>query len=270
MPTVAVPAATIMLFRDAVAVPEVLMIERHASSELMPDVYVFPGGRVDAEDRALVDRLAGVEPAAVVAALGGAVDPEVALAFVVAAIRETFEEAGILLARSRGAEALIEPARVTALARHRLDVQAGRLTFRELVEDEDLELAGAHLALHARWITPEVFPYRFDTLFFAAEAPRGQRACADGVETSAHVWIAPAEALRQRREGTRRIIFPTAVNLESVTGYTSAAETVAASRRRPIVPVQPRLADVEGRQMLVISPDAGYATTAVSLDEVLP
>ncbi len=270
MPTVAVPAATIMLFRDAVAVPEVLMIERHAQSELMPDVYVFPGGRVDAADHALVDRLAGVEPGAVVGALGGAVDPEVALAFVVAAIRETFEEVGILLARPRGADAPIEPARVRALARHRLDIQAGRVTFRELVEDEDLELAGAHLALHARWITPEVFPYRFDTLFFTAEAPCGQCACADGVEASAHLWIAPAEALRQRREGTRRIIFPTAVNLESVAGFASAADTVAASRRRPVVPIEPRLAEVEGRQMLVIPPDAGYTTTAVALEEVLP
>ncbi len=97
-PIVPLPAATIMLLRDGPISPEVLMIERHSQSVLLPDMYVFPGGRVDEHDVALVNRLGGLDGCAVAEALGGG-PPEQALSFVVAAVRETFEEAGILLAR---------------------------------------------------------------------------------------------------------------------------------------------------------------------------
>jgi 8-oxo-dGTP pyrophosphatase MutT (NUDIX family) len=270
MPVTPVPAATIMLLRDGCGAPEVLMIERHARSVFLPDTFVFPGGRVDESDRELAGRVAGVDAAALVRALGGGLGPTQALAFVVAAIRETFEEAGILLARPQGGAHVLDGARAEALGRHRTALQAERTTFSRLVEDEDLELAADALALHGRWITPEMMPYRFDTVFFTAVAPPDQHACADGIEAAAHVWIQPAEALTQRRAGVRRMIFPTAANLASVAGYVTAREAVGASRRRRIVPVLPRLAEVGGAPRLVIPTDAGYTTSEADLDDVFP
>jgi len=236
------------------------MIERHVKSAAFANLYVFPGGRVEEEDPALADRVGAVEAEEAARALGG-VDPSCALGFLVAAIRETFEEVGILLARPRGERELVSADRAAALARHRLDVQSGRTSFRELIDSENLELAGDALAVHAHWITPEFMPRRFDTFFFTAMAPPGQLARPDGTETTAHVWIRPEEALEQRRAHTRRIIFPTAVNLESVAGFSSASEAFEASRRRSIIPVLPRLVDRDGKKWLVITPDAGYATT---------
>src|SRR5262249_18985577 len=134
-----VPAATVMLLRDSSAGPEVLLLERHSRSEFLPDAYVFPGGRVDDEDHALAERVAGVTPAQAARALP-TVDPELALGFFVAAIRETFEEAGVLLARRRGARELLDRASADALAHHRLDVQSGEASFQALVAAEDLEL----------------------------------------------------------------------------------------------------------------------------------
>jgi 8-oxo-dGTP pyrophosphatase MutT (NUDIX family) len=270
MPVTPLPAATIMLLRDGFGAPEVLMIERHARSVFLPDTFVFPGGRVDERDREIAGRVTGVDVAALVRALGGGLAPTQALAFVVAAIRETFEEAGILLARPRGGRDVLDGARAEALGRHRTALQAQRTTFSRLIGDEDLELAADALVPHGRWITPEMMPYRFDTIFFTAVAPRGQHACADGVEVAAHVWIRPAEALTQRRAGARRMIFPTAANLESVAGYATAREAVGASRRRRIVPVLPRLSQVGGAPRLVIPADAGYTTSEADLGDVLP
>ena len=255
-----VPASTIILLRGRSAGAEVLMIERHVKSEAFANFYVFPGGRVEEEDHALADRVGGIKAAEAAAALGG-MSPEFALDFFVAAIRETFEEVGILLARPRGQRELLDGERAAALARYRLDVQGGRMSFRELIDSQNLELAGDSLAVHAHWITPEFMPRRFDTFFFTALAPPGQLAEPDGVETTAHVWIRPEEALEQRRARTRRIIFPTAVNLESVAGFSTAPEALQASRRRSVIPVLPRLVDRDGKQWLVIPAEAGYATT---------
>jgi 8-oxo-dGTP pyrophosphatase MutT (NUDIX family) len=267
MPAVPVPAATIMLLRDGPVAPEVLMVERHAKSELMPALYVFPGGRVEEQDDTLVDRLRAIGSEEAPAALRGVL-PDRARSFVVAAIRETFEEAGILLARPRGRRELLGGDPSAVVARHRPDVQARRLSFRELVEIEDLELAADTLLVHARWITPEFMPQRFDTLFFTALAPPGQQAHHDGVEATAHVWIRPEEALEQLRARTRRIIFPTAVNLESLTGCSSAQEAFDASRHRAVVPVLPELVERDGQKRLVIPVEAGYAMTEFALDQL--
>jgi 8-oxo-dGTP pyrophosphatase MutT (NUDIX family) len=257
MPAAPVPAATVILLRDGERSPEVLLLERHARSEFLPDMYVFPGGRVEEQDRELLDRLSGVSaPGA--ARLLPTVDPALAPAFLVAAIRETFEECGLLLCRPRGSSALIDPARARALARHRLEVQAGRTPFREIVEAEDLELAGELLVSHAHWITPESVPRRFDTLFFSALAPAGQLAAHDGIEATDSLWIRPEDALLQAGEGRRQIIFPTACNLQVLCGFESAAQALEASRARPVFPVLPRLVERDGVRKLVIPPEAGY------------
>jgi 8-oxo-dGTP pyrophosphatase MutT (NUDIX family) len=261
MPAVPVPAATVILLRDAATSPEVLLVERHAKSQFLPDTYVFPGGRVEDADAGLADRLEGLAEAEIARIRPGRSASE-ALAFYVAAIRETFEECGILLARRRGKAEPLDARTAQALSRHRQSVQDGRVPFREIVLASDLALAADLLSAHGHWITPEMVPQRFDTLFFAALAPAGQLAAHDGVEATDHVWIRPEDALAQCRAGKRRMIFPTLCNLETLTGFASADAALAASRRRPLVPVLPRMEERAGERMLVIPDDAGYPTTA--------
>jgi hypothetical protein len=108
-------------------------------------------------------------------------------------------------------------------------------------------------------------PQRFDTLFFAALAPAGQLAAHDGVEATDHVWIRPEDALAQYRADERRLIFPTLCNLETLAGFASAEAALSASRRRPLVPVLPRMVERDGERMLVIPEEAGYPTTVEKL-----
>jgi 8-oxo-dGTP pyrophosphatase MutT (NUDIX family) len=256
------PAATVILLRDAAPSPEVLMIERHSRSEFLPDMYVFPGGRVEDQDHALADRVIGVDAAAQLPQF----EPGRAPAFFVAAIRETFEESGILLARRGREGAFIDAGEAAALSRHRLEVQSGELSFRTLVEREKLELAADCLSVHAHWITPEPVPRRFDTVFFAAIAPPGQLARHDGVEATDHVWIRPEEALDQLEAAERRIIFPTSQNLRTLCGFGDSAAALVSSRARPVVPVLPRLIERDGRRLLAIPAEAGYPIT----EELVP
>lgn len=261
MPVTPVPASTVILLRDVPGgSPEVLMLERHSRSEFLPDMYVFPGGRVEDEDHALADRVRGLT-AKGAAALLETVDPEHAMGFVVAAIRETFEESGILLASRRGEETLVDADLATKLGRHRLAVQQGDHSFRELIEAEDLLLAADRLAVHGHWITPESVPRRFDTLFFATLTPPGQRADHDGVESTHHVWTTPEDALRRGRERTRQIIFPTACTLETLTGFENAEQALEAARARPVVPVLPTMVEENGEMRLAIPEEAGYPTS---------
>lgn len=260
MPATPVPAATVILLRDGTRSPEVLMLERHSRSKFLPDTYVFPGGRLEAQDERLAGRVGGLRPEQAALALGLA-DAKVALGLFVAAIRETFEEAGIVLAQARGERELLDASRAAALARHRLDVQEGRVAFPDLVESEDLELAADRLAVHAHWITPEPVPRRFDTHFFSALAPPGQLARHDGVEATDHVWIRPEDAMEQAHAKKRRMIFPTFCNLETLVGFADARAAFEASRERRVVTVLPVVVEEDGRRKLCIPADAGYATT---------
>jgi 8-oxo-dGTP pyrophosphatase MutT (NUDIX family) len=260
MPVEPVPAATVILLRDGSISPQVLMTERHSSSAFLPDMYVFPGGRVEDRDHELADRVTGVTPADATR-LVEHVPPNSAQAFFVAAIRETFEESGILLARRRGKESLLEADEVEEIAPYRLRLQAGKTGFRQIVERFDLELAADRLAVHAHWITPESSPKRFDTVFFTALSPDNQTARHDGVETTDHIWIRPEDALEQMHQGKRRIVFPTALNLETLCRFGCAAEALEASRRRRVIPILPTVVERKGRRVVVIPEDAGYSIT---------
>ncbi|MEE9281180.1 MAG: NUDIX hydrolase [Myxococcota bacterium] len=261
MPATPVPAATVILFRDGPISPEVLMLERHSRSEFLPSMYVFPGGRVEEQDHGLTERVTGLSAARARAAVP-TVDEKLALGFFVAAIRETFEESGILLARRRGASELIDAEGAAELARHRLEVQEGSASFRDMIESERLDLAADLLAVHAHWITPEVVPRRFDTIFFSTLTPPGQLALHDGIESTSHVWTRPEDALERAERGELQLIFPTARNLESLVGFEDAVSALEASRERPVVAVLPVIRERDGKRELTIRSDAGYATTA--------
>jgi len=261
-----VPAATVILLRDSADGPEVLLLERHAKAGVLPDMYVFPGGRVEPADlgwnRVLEDLTRRPEPSRESQRFGEPeLDHESCLGLQIAALRETFEESGILLARSKRDGRYVGSEFLRSVREERLRMQAGELRFQDFVRQHELELELTALTVHARWITPEVVKHRFDTLFFAAVVPDDQEALHDGVEATSHVWVRPERALEEANAGRRRVVFPTACNLETLFGFASAQSAWEASRTRPIVTVLPRVEQREGRRMFVIPPEAGYPTS---------
>ena len=213
-----------MLVRDrAGGGIDTYMARRSARSTFMPDAYVFPGGALEPGD---------VEPA-VLARLDGP-PPTIAPTFVVAAIRELFEEAGILLARGRDGS-LLDAAGVAAAT------EAARgTTFAQMLERCGLRLAGDELAYYSNWITPPVeVARRFDAHFFVARAPEDQSAAADAVEVHDGVWIRPAEALAPDG-GLRGVGAQTTVkHLERLAKFDDTAALLTHARERRPFPVMP-------------------------------
>jgi glyoxylase-like metal-dependent hydrolase (beta-lactamase superfamily II)/8-oxo-dGTP pyrophosphatase MutT (NUDIX family) len=179
-----------------------------------PDVHVFPGGAVDpgdADDR-LVAR-SSVAPAEAAEALGGDLDPLAAIAAWIAAIREVFEEAGVLLA--------VTPSDRDALADARSALLGGTRSFADVADGLDLRLATDRLVPLSRWVTPPTLPRRFDARFFVAELPEGSAATFEGGEVIAHEWIRPRDALRAMADGRMRFWLPTSTTLQQLEHATS-------------------------------------------------
>ena len=197
-----IPAATIVLVRDAPRL-EVLMIERHADIGFAGGALVFPGGRIDPGD---------ADPDWRKHADGLPEDADAAAA-AVAALREAFEETGMLLARAEDG-AIVCDARVALVQAQRAQIEADDRLFLEMIRSEGLRLACDLLAPFAHWVPPPGLHKRFDTRFFIAIAPHGQIAREDGNEATEALWIAPGDAVAAGADGSRKVIFPTARNLE--------------------------------------------------------
>jgi 8-oxo-dGTP pyrophosphatase MutT (NUDIX family) len=263
------PAATVMLVRDAPAHPgvdaetvlEVLMVRRNLKSDFVGGAYVFPGGAVDlADGGAEAEALCAGRSDAEASALLGF--PSGGLAYWVAVVRETFEEAGLLLARRDGGPDLLagDPEEEARLAAARLRVNVGSLRFLDLCRDEKLRLSVDQIHYFAHWITPRGAPRRYDTRFFVAAAPPGQRAAHDDGETIADVWITPEDALAQHRAGDIEIIFPTIRTLQAIGRFsTSTALLAAAAEASSAVPaIEPRVVP-DGTGMRIVLPgDPSY------------
>jgi 8-oxo-dGTP pyrophosphatase MutT (NUDIX family) len=219
-PVPARPASTVLLLRDGAQGLEVFMVVRHHQIDFASGALVFPGGRVEAADAVL----AGGDPHA---------------AFRVAAIRETWEECGILLAQP----GTPPPAEGDF---------AAMLAARGLVPD-----AGG-LAHFAHWITPIPVPKRFDTHFFLAAAPGGQVALHDGHEAVDSVWIRPLDALAAAEAGSRKVVFPTRMNLQKLARHDSVADAFAMAAATPVVTVMPQMRMTEAGRVLRIPIEAGY------------
>jgi 8-oxo-dGTP pyrophosphatase MutT (NUDIX family) len=222
-------AATVMLVRDGPEL-EVFMLRRNLEADFMGGAYVFPGGAVDAADRApeLLARCRGQDDAAASAALGL---PEGGLGFWVAAVREAFEEAGVLLARSATTGHPSDLADATLAARveaARRLVGSGERPFLDFVQDEDLVLDTGALGLFSHWITPAGAPRRYDTWFFVAAAPDGHAYLHDDSETVASVWIRPEHALASAERGEIELIFPTVRNLHQLARFPGARDLLDA------------------------------------------
>lgn len=208
----------------------VYLTRRSSHSRFMPDAFVFPGGAVDEADRSAV----------ALARLHGAVAgiaPEVA----VAAFRELFEEAGVLIACDRaGAPSTLDTARLRAW---REELTKGA-DFSALLAREDLALDARELIYYSHWITPLAQPVRFDTHFFVARAPEGQTAEADAIEVHDGDWFAPSEALEAAARDELSIMFPTRKHLERMAAFDSLEAFLAHARTRTsIAPITPHIRD---------------------------
>jgi 8-oxo-dGTP pyrophosphatase MutT (NUDIX family) len=224
-------AATVIVAREGPDGPAVFMVRRHAGAVFLPDRYVFPGGAVDPADRALAaTRLRGS---------AGDVDP----AYVVTAVRETFEEVGLLFAdRAVPQAALIDARRALA---------AGTLDFAGVLTQLDVALDAGRLRYFSRWITPkdELAPRRFDARFFVARVPDDQVAEADAAEVHDGAWYRPVDALRAHERGEIDLIFPTIKHLERIAPYRTVDELLAFAASKSVAAVMP---DVGGDRVFSI------------------
>lgn len=228
MPVDPVPAATVALLRDAPQGPEVLLVRRQEGAGPFPGASVFPGGMVDSEDAnpALAPPNAGFRVDLAKAAVGNTIPPEVLRALYVAACRELFEEADILVARDEDGGPL-PPEAVERLASSRARLQEGTFSFVVLLRSLRLVLGLGDLVPLAHWITPEHQARRWNTLFLLAAAPSGQIERADGTETSVAVWLRPVEALAAYARGEHLLAPPTFRVLEELSSFASVSEAIS-------------------------------------------
>jgi 8-oxo-dGTP pyrophosphatase MutT (NUDIX family) len=251
------PAATILLLRDGVDGLEVFMVVRHHQIDFAGGALVFPGGRVEDSDRALAAEL----------------DARLALdlptlPFRIAAIRETFEECGVLLARHRDTDRLIGADVLQRLKeRFRADLNAGSVGFDSVLAAEDLEPATDLLVHFAHWITPANQPKRYDTQFYLTVAPSAHLAIHDGHEAVESIWIRPADALAGTEAGRFKLVFATAKNLEKLARSQTVAEALERARAATVVTVEPRATRLEGtKRLLRIPHEADYGGSEFVVD----
>ncbi len=262
-----------MLVRDAPAPGaagsgiEVLMVRRNLRSDFVGGAYVFPGGAVDLLDGGdEAEALCAGRSDAQASALLGV--PSGGLAYWVAVVRETFEEAGLLLAARDGGPDLLAGYRAeeARLARARVAVNDGSLRFLDLCRNERLRLGVGDIHYFAHWITPRGAPRRYDTRFFVAAAPPGQIAAHDAGETIAEVWISPDDALARHRAGEIEIIFPTIRNLQAIGRFASSDELLgaAAAASSSVPAIEPRVVPDGNGMRIVLPGDPAYERAPVA------
>ena len=243
------PAATILLLRDGKNGLEVFMVVRNHQIDFASGALVFPGGKADEQDfdEALIPFLTGHDANRDMRAAQ------------VSAIREAFEECGILLATDMRNQQMVSQIRLTELQSCREPLNKGELTLQEFLEGNDLALCCESLTHFAHWITPPMMPKRFDTHFYVARAPEDQLATHDGYESVDSVWIKPKDAIDQEKEGKRTIIFPTLRNIERLGEAASVADAISRAEQQDVIPVLPWTEKREDGNYLCIPPEAGYA-----------
>lgn len=238
----ALPSASVVLLRDAGDDLEVFLLRRHAQSDVLGGAYVFPGGKLDTDDALGLERL-DRSPQELHALLGEPeLDPAAAAALFVAALRELFEEAGVLLADLAPAAAQQAWEQLRA---------GGR--FAPLLTAGQARLAVSGLLPWSRWITPTVPSLtrkRFDTRFFLATVPPGQQAGHDAHEAIASGWLRPRDALRQYWDGAIELAPPQIMSLAHLARHRSVASVLAAARGRTPPCIRPQPFDVEGERVL--------------------
>jgi len=250
-------AATVMLLRDGRDGLEVCMLQRNLNSDFVGGAYVFPGGGVDpddADDEVLSVCEGRTDDAA--SRLVGA--PRGGLSFWVAAVRESFEESGVLLAAHRDGTVVSFEDATTAerFAAHRAEVDSGRRRLAAICREEDLRLTVGDIHYFSRWVTPLGAPRRYDTRFFVAAAPAGQEALHDDREVIGTRWLTPRAALADHRAGRMTMIFPTVRTMVALSQFEVAAEVLGhAAAQARVDAVLPMLRDEGGGLRLILPGD---------------
>ncbi|MDP9092195.1 MAG: NUDIX domain-containing protein [Actinomycetota bacterium] len=233
-------AATVVLLRDGDGGIEAWLLTRVTEMAFAAGMTVFPGGRVEPADAELP--FAGAAGADIAARFG--CDEAFARGLLGAAVRETFEETGVLLT-TPWAE----------LAAARSDVEQGRTGFGDLLREHGLAIGAHALRPWARWITPPGETRRYDTHFFVGPMPEGAQAMDLTTESSAAAWLGVGDALEQAQRGERKLMPPTLATLASLLPFATVAEVVAAADRRRIEPIQPVITITDDGQVIADLPD---------------
>ncbi len=249
-------AATVLVLRDGARGPDVFMVRRHDRAVFMAGAHVFPGGVVDVSDGDAsysrccdgIDRAAAQLPDLPLAG---------ALALHVAAVRELFEEAGVLLARdASGGFARLDDDR---FGQYRQDLHSGVRTLRDVLEREDLRLAADALVVCAHWVTPPIGTRRFDTRFFAARLPAHQNPTHDDRETSDGYWTDARSTIGAANRGEIVLAPPTWVMLHELEPFQSVEEVLTWARGLKVRRREPALVQHEGSKVLVMTGDPSQA-----------
>jgi 8-oxo-dGTP pyrophosphatase MutT (NUDIX family) len=235
-------AATVVLLRDGVQGLEAWLLTRRTELVFAAGMSVFPGGRVDAGD---ADLPASGDLAGLATRLG--CDSRTATALVGAAVRETFEETGVLLT--------VPSVAGSGLSQARADVEARRYPFGRLLRDHALHVDAGALRPWARWVTPAGEVRRYDTRFFVGALPPGASAENVTTESSTAGWVPLAAALDEGRRGVRGLLPPTAATLAALVPYRTVADALAAADHRSLDPVRPRFVPAEDGAVAVALPD---------------
>jgi 8-oxo-dGTP pyrophosphatase MutT (NUDIX family) len=254
LPEIPRAAATVVLLRDSTAGPEVLLLRRNAQASNMAGVYVFPGGKLDADDATLDADTHLDQPHATLHANLNEPDTHSATAagLYVAALREALEECGLLLAEPLGGTSAVNATRARAMLRE------GQ-PFAQVLGALQLRLQTRQLAPWSRWVTPlapTMGTRRFDTRFFVAQAPADQTALHDNEETTDSVWLAPRAALEQYRDGRIDLAPPQIMSLAHLARHASVASVLDAARRQPPPLILPEPFDHDGVRVLYYPGDA--------------
>lgn len=264
-------AATVILVRESTGRPfEVFLMRRHKDQDFMGGVYVFPGGRLDEGDcdpqlTAVSDGLTPEEARQKLQE--GRLPLARALGLFFAALRETFEEAGVLLARgpSGGLVEMREGQDAGRFARYRLGLHERRLSLAEIARRENLRYALDLLCPYAHWITPEVETRRFDTRFFLARQPEGQWPVHDTIEMTKSVWIRPADAVERYEAGKILLMPPTLKTLDELSRFRTAGDLFEHARSRRIEPFLPQAFAFEGGYGIRLPYDPQYNIASYKL-----
>lgn len=256
-PVPAIPAATIILLRDTADGMRVLMLRRNPKTAFAPGALVFPGGKLHD-----VDRVDGLQQYLDVdSGSGDALNP-----YRVGAIRETFEETGMLIATLDGKP--LEGAQMAELsARHRQDVLKDPWNFLRMLGEEGLRLPLDNLVRVANWVTPNPLPRRFETEFFICRAPARPAAVADGSEILALDWVKPGEIVDEDKSGHRFLMLPTRMVLGKYCCFERVDQALAAANT-PVTRVEPEVILVGDRIFLDLPEEAGYGAQRVAREDM--
>jgi 8-oxo-dGTP pyrophosphatase MutT (NUDIX family) len=250
-------ASTIVLLRDGRTGLEAYLLRRVASMAFAPRMHVFPGGRVDPADSAAHTGWFGAAPEEWAGVLSA--DAALAQGLVCAAVRETFEESGVLLAGA-GPDEVADVSGADWEA-DRLALIERRESLSSLLTRRGLALRADLLRPWAHWITPEIEPRRYDTRFFVAGLPKAQSTRDVGGESDATMWLTPDKAIELHEHGELDMLPPTISTLRELAEYATVEDVLAAAAARDISPVLPRVVLTDDDQMELLLPhQEGYAS----------